>query len=97
MNFLDYETFTGMNVFICYGDVQELNNWNVCLCYYLYSLLKMVVRIAKEQKRPPNWQELERAIKRNFSGLLEGDFDPVQIIMRSVGFPFDYFQVRIEH
>ncbi len=55
----------------------------------------MVVHIAKEQKRRPNWGELEHAIKRNFSGLLEDDFNPVRIIMRNVGFPPEYFEVRI--
>jgi len=53
----------------------------------------MVVHIAKEKKRRPNWEELEHVIKRNFSGLLEDDFDPVGIIMR--GFPSDYIQVKI--
>ena len=62
----------------------------------LLSLLKMVVHIAKEQGRRPNWVELEHAIKRNFSGLLEDDFNPVHIIMRNVGFPSEYFQVRID-
>lgn len=55
----------------------------------------MVVHIAREEKRRPNWEELERAIKRNFSGLLEDDFDPVRIIMRHVGFPSEYYQVKI--
>ncbi|XP_078382607.1 E3 ubiquitin-protein ligase rnf213-alpha-like isoform X3 [Oculina patagonica] len=62
-----------------------------------YSLLKMVVHIAKEQKRRPNWGELEHAIKRNFSGLLEDDFNPVRIIMRNVGFPPEYFEEEEEH
>ncbi|KAJ7339358.1 hypothetical protein OS493_005752 [Desmophyllum pertusum] len=57
-----------------------------------YSLVKMVVNITKERKRRPNWEELEEAIKRNFSGLLEDDFDPVRIIMGHVGFPSDYLQ-----
>ena len=55
----------------------------------------MVVHIAKEKKRRPTWEELEHVIKRNFSGLLEDDFDPVRIIMRHVGFPFEYYQVKI--
>ena len=57
----------------------------------------MVVNITKERKRRPNWEELEKAIKRNFSGLLEDDFDPVRIIMGHVGFPSDYLQVRLFH
>jgi len=55
----------------------------------------MVVHIAREQKRRPNWEELEHMIKRNFSGLLEDDFDPVRITMRHVGFPSEYYQVKI--
>ena len=54
----------------------------------------MIVHIAKEQKRRPNWEELEHAIKRNFSGLLEEDFNPVTILMRHIGFPDEYFQVK---
>lgn len=64
---------------------------------FLLSLVKMVVNITKERKRRPNWEELEEAIKRNFSGLLEDDFDPVRIIMGHVGFPSDYLQVRLFH
>ena len=55
----------------------------------------MVVHIAKERKRRPSWEELEHVIKRNFSGLLEDEFDPVGIIMKHVGFPHEYYQVMI--
>lgn len=56
----------------------------------------MIVSIAKEEKRRPNWKELERAIKRNFSGLMEveGDFNPVKILMENIGFPAEYLQVK---
>lgn len=62
---------------------------------FYFSLVKMVVHIAKERKRFPNWQELEHAIRRNFGGLLEEDFNPVKIIMAHLGFPSEYLQVRI--
>ena len=64
--------------------------------FVLPSLLKMVVHIAREQKRRPNREELEHVIKRNFSGLLEDDFDPVRIIMSHVAFPSEYYQVEIQ-
>ena len=54
----------------------------------------MIVCIAKEQERRPNWEELERIIKRNFSGLLEDDFNPVKILMDHVDFPEEYIQVE---
>ena len=54
----------------------------------------MIVCIAKEQQRRPNWEELEQTIKRNFSGLLEEDFNPVRILMDYIGFPEEYFQVK---
>ena len=56
----------------------------------------MIVSIAKEEKRQPNWKELKRAIKRNFSGLMEveGDFNPVKILMENIGFPAEYLQVK---
>lgn len=56
----------------------------------------MIVSIAKEEKRRPNWKELERAIKRNFSGLMEveGDFNPVKILMENIGFPGEHLQVK---
>lgn len=73
--------------------LRELFNF-LMLLFYL-SLVKMTVYIAKEQKRRPNWEELEHVIKRNFSGLLEEDFNPVTILMRNVGFPQEYFQVEI--
>ncbi|XP_022806306.1 E3 ubiquitin-protein ligase RNF213-like [Stylophora pistillata] len=57
-----------------------------------YSLIKMIFCIVKEQKRRPNWEELERIIKRNFSGLLEDDFNPVKILMDHVDFPEEYIQ-----
>ena len=46
-----------------------------------------------EQKRPPNWQELEHAIRRNFGGLLEEGFNPVRVIMTHLRFPPEYFEV----
>ena len=55
----------------------------------------MVFHISKEQKRDPDWKELGHAIRRNFGGLLEKDFNPVNIIMTHLGFPPDYLQVRI--
>ena len=61
----------------------------------LHSLLKMVVHIARQEKRRPNRKELEHVIKRNFSGLLEDDFDPVRIIMGHVGFEREYYGVKI--
>lgn len=63
-----------------------------------YSLVKMIVSIAKEEKRRPNWKELERAIKRNFSGLMEVevDFNPVKILMENIRFPAEYPQVEEE-
>ena len=54
----------------------------------------MIVCIAKEQQRRPNWEELEQTIKRNFSGLLEEDFNPVRILMDHIGFPEECFQVK---
>ena len=56
----------------------------------------MIVSIAKEEKRRPNWKELERAIKRNFSGLMEVevDFNPVKILMENIRFPAEYLQVK---
>ena len=59
------------------------------------SLVKMVFHIANEKKRSPNWKELEHAIKRNFSGLVEEDFNPVTIIMMHLHFPPEFLQVRI--
>ena len=57
----------------------------------------MVFHIAMEQKRFPNWQELEHAIRRNFGGLLEEDFNPVRVIMTHLRFPPEYLQVsRLE-
>lgn len=53
----------------------------------------MIVHIAREENRRPNREELEHVIKRNFSGLLEGDFDPVRIIMGHV-MP-EYYVVKI--
>ena len=44
----------------------------------------MIVHIAREEERRPNREELEHVIKRNFSGLLEDDFDPIRIIMGHV-------------
>ena len=61
----------------------------------LHSLLKMVVHIAREEKRRPNRKELEHVIKRNFSGLLEDDFDPVRIIMGHVAFVPGYYEVKM--
>ena len=55
----------------------------------------MVFHIAKKQRRSPNWQELEDAIKRNFGGLLEEDFVPVKIIKQHLGFPPEFLQVRL--
>lgn len=57
----------------------------------------MVFHVAKEQKRFPNRQELEDAIKRNFSGLIEEGFNPVTIIMNQLGFPTEYGQVSREN
>ena len=56
----------------------------------------MIVSIAEEEKRRPNWKELKRAIKRNFSGLMEveRDFNPVKILMENIGFPAEYLQVK---
>lgn len=56
----------------------------------------MIVSIAKKEKRRPDWKELERAIKRNFSGLMEveGDLNPVKILMENIGFPGEYLQVK---
>ena len=65
----------------------------IFVSYYL-SLVKMVFHIAKKQRRSPNWQELEHAIKRNFSGLLEEDFVPVKIIKQHLRFPPEFLQVR---
>ena len=61
-------------------------------CYF--SLVKMIFHIAKKQRRSPNWQELERAIKRNFGGLLEEDFVPVKIFKQHLRFPPEFLQVR---
>ena len=44
----------------------------------------MIVHISREENRRPNREELEHVIKRNFSGLVEDGFDPVEIIMRHV-------------
>ncbi|XP_022797655.1 E3 ubiquitin-protein ligase rnf213-alpha-like isoform X3 [Stylophora pistillata] len=53
-----------------------------------YSLVKMIVSIAKnsKEKRPPNGKELEHAVKRNFSGLVDNkeDFKPVKILMENI-------------
>lgn len=56
----------------------------------------MILSIAKEEKRRPNRKELERAIKRNFSGLMEVevDFNPVKILMENIRFPAEYPQVK---
>ncbi|CAH3163087.1 unnamed protein product, partial [Porites evermanni] len=62
-----------------------------------YSLVKMVFHIAKKQRRSPNWQELEDAIKRNFGGLLEEDFVPVKIIKQHLGFPPEFLQGEEDH
>ena len=55
----------------------------------------MVFHIAKEQGRSPNFKELEHAIKRNFGGLLEEDFYPVNIIKAHLGFPEEFLQVKL--
>lgn len=56
----------------------------------------MIVSTAKEEKRRPNWKELERAIKRNLSGLMEVevDFNPIKILMENIRFPAEYSQVK---
>ena len=56
----------------------------------------MIVSTAKEEKRRPNWKELERAIKRNLSGLMEVevDFNPVKILMENIRFPAEYPKVK---
>ena len=54
----------------------------------------MIFHIAKKQGRSPNWQELKHAIERNFDGLLEGEFVPVNIFKEHLGFPTKFFQVR---
>ena len=54
----------------------------------------MISHIAKEQRRSPNWQELKHAIERNFDGLLEEEFAPVNIFKEHLGFPTKDFQVR---
>ena len=52
----------------------------------LHNLLKMVVHIAREEKRRPNRKEL---------GLLEDEFDPVRIIMGHVAFVPGYYEVKM--
>ena len=54
----------------------------------------MIFHIAKKQRRSPNWQELKHAIERNFDGLLEGEFVPVNIFKEHLGFTTKFFQVR---
>ena len=60
-----------------------------------FSLVKMVFHIAKKQRGFPNWEELEHAIKRNFGGLLEEDFNPANIFKTYLGFPDKFLQVKL--
>ncbi|XP_022783821.1 E3 ubiquitin-protein ligase rnf213-alpha-like [Stylophora pistillata] len=46
-----------------------------------YSLVKMVYKIAEEQRREPRWPEVEHAIRRNFGGLDE--IKPVEMFKHS--------------
>ena len=61
-----------------------------------HSLIKMLYWICeKSATRPLNWQALEYAIRRNFSGLDE--FDPFDEFRKRISLPsdatIDYFQV----
>ena len=67
----------------------------------VFSLIKMVYNIAAEQKREPQWPELEHAIRRNFGGLdltsnqhPDQDQDPVKIFQQY--FPEGRLQ-RVRH
>ena len=59
----------------------EHQTYPVTLCIYLSSsLIKMLYWLCEKSKipGPPTWSQLEHAIRRNFGGLDDQDFDALE-------------------
>ena len=61
---------------------QDTINFVSCNMVSFNSLVKMIYGFAAKSRQPPNWSEMEHAIRRNFGGL--DNVNPLQVFSSKI-------------